>query len=80
MPANHANGFRNDAHLFPSRRGAPSRDRPHAASAAAEGPPPVLPVLRSEDLFVGTREVTILHHGEAYRLRLTSNEKLILTK
>lgn len=37
-------------------------------------------ILRSEDLLLGTREVTILHGGEAYRLRLTSNEKLILTK
>lgn len=40
-----------------------------------------LPMLRSEDLFVGsTREITIQHGSEAYRLRLTSNEKLILTK
>lgn len=48
-------------------------DRPGAVPAA-------LPVLRSEDLFIGTREVTIQHGSEAYRLRLTSNEKLILTK
>jgi hemin uptake protein HemP len=37
-------------------------------------------VLRSEDLLKGAREVTILHAGEAYRLRVTSNDKLILTK
>ncbi|BDG70416.1 hemin uptake protein HemP [Roseomonas fluvialis] len=37
-------------------------------------------VLRSEDVFKGAREVVIQHAGEAYRLRLTSNGKLILTK
>lgn len=34
----------------------------------------------SADLFVGTREITIGHAGETYRLRLTSQNKLILTK
>jgi hemin uptake protein HemP len=37
-------------------------------------------VLRSEDVLKGAREVVIQHAGEAYRLRLTSNGKLILTK
>ena len=36
--------------------------------------------LDSRDLFIGTREV-IIHHGrDVYRLRLTSQNKLILTK
>jgi hemin uptake protein HemP len=34
----------------------------------------------SSDLFVGTREVTIRHGSETYRLRLTAQNKLILTK
>lgn len=34
----------------------------------------------SSDLFVGTREVTIGHEGQTYRLRLTAQNKLILTK
>lgn len=34
----------------------------------------------SRDLFVATREITILHGDEAYRLRLTAQNKLILTK
>jgi len=34
----------------------------------------------SRDLFIGTREVVIAHGGEAYRLRLTAQNKLILTK
>jgi hemin uptake protein HemP len=34
----------------------------------------------TRDIFVGTREVTITHGGERYRLRLTAQNKLILTK
>lgn len=37
-------------------------------------------VLTSADLLRGAREVVILHAGEAYRLRLTSRDRLILTK
>lgn len=31
-------------------------------------------------LFAGRREVIIVHRGEEYRLRITRQEKLILTK
>ncbi|MBX9827499.1 MAG: hemin uptake protein HemP [Xanthobacteraceae bacterium] len=34
----------------------------------------------SRDLFVTTREIAISHAGETYRLRLTAQNKLILTK
>jgi hemin uptake protein HemP len=34
----------------------------------------------SRDLFIGTREIIIAHGGETYRLRLTAQNKLILTK
>lgn len=34
----------------------------------------------SKNLFVGTREITIAHGSEIYRLRLTAQNKLILTK
>jgi len=34
----------------------------------------------SRDLFIGTREVIIHHGAEFYRLRLTGQNKLILTK
>jgi hemin uptake protein HemP len=34
----------------------------------------------SRDLFVGTREVVIAHGNDAYHLRLTAQNKLILTK
>jgi len=39
-----------------------------------------LPTLESTRLFSVGREVRIRHGGEEYRLRLTSNNKLILTK
>jgi hemin uptake protein HemP len=34
----------------------------------------------SRDLFVATREITIAHGADVYRLRLTAQNKLILTK
>ncbi|MCL6262368.1 hemin uptake protein HemP [Craterilacuibacter sp. RT1T] len=45
--------------------------------------PPVptgTPALQSQQLFSHTREIKIEHAGEVYRLSLTSNNKLILTK
>jgi hemin uptake protein HemP len=43
-------------------------------------PPADPPVVTSAELLRGAREVTILHAGEAYRLRVTSKDRLILTK
>lgn len=46
-------------------------------------PCPISPapkVLDSTQLFASHRELTIVHHGESYRLRETRNGKLILTK
>lgn len=37
-------------------------------------------VMTSAELLRGAREVAILHGGEVYRLRLTSKDRLILTK
>ena len=34
----------------------------------------------SRDLFIDTREITIAHGADVYRLRLTAQNKLILTK
>jgi hemin uptake protein HemP len=49
-------------------------------NADAETRAPNLPRLRSTDLLSGQREAIIEHGQEQYRLRLTSNGKLILTK
>ena len=39
-----------------------------------------LVTLRSEDLLRGGREILIQHASDVYRLRITRNGKLILTK
>ena len=39
-----------------------------------------LPTLQSQHLFALTKEVRIEHQGEEYRLRLTLNNRLRLTK
>lgn len=36
--------------------------------------------MESRDLFVGTRDIVIVHGSDAYHLRLTAQNKLILTK
>jgi hemin uptake protein HemP len=45
---------------------------------------PALPVargtLKSAELLKGARQIVILHDGQEYRLQLTKNGKLILTK
>ena len=43
-------------------------------------PGSVRPRVAVEDLMQGTNEIIIEHRGEEYRLRVTSNSKLILTK
>lgn len=37
-------------------------------------------VIPTDFLFQGTQEILISHNGEHYRLRITKNGKLILTK
>ncbi|MEO1574565.1 MAG: hemin uptake protein HemP [Pseudomonadota bacterium] len=39
--------------------------------------PPSIP---ARELFAGRKEITIEHRGVTYRLRITRNDKLILTK
>ena len=48
------------------------------APTSARVPGPVK--IEGAELFAGQREVLIVHHGEEYRLRITRQEKLILTK
>lgn len=50
-----------------------------AASPSATGPEG-FPSIASSELFRQSREIRIRHEGEEYRLRITSNNKLILTK
>jgi len=39
-----------------------------------------MPEWTSLDLFKGSKEISILHNGAEYRLRITAANKLILTK
>jgi hemin uptake protein HemP len=38
------------------------------------------PSVRAVDLFGDARELILEHNGQTYRLRITANDKLILTK
>ncbi|MGV8853076.1 MAG: hemin uptake protein HemP [Devosia sp.] len=53
---------------------AETRDLPPEAAASAPR------VFTSAELFGGDDEITVLHNGAAYRLRVTRQNKLILTK
>jgi hemin uptake protein HemP len=55
---------------------------PHAPNARPAAPAPATDELEldSEQLLKGRREILIRHGDKLYRLRHTSNDKLILTK
>lgn len=54
---------------------------PDAPPPPAEAARPVSSVVwNSEEILQGTKEIQIAHRGEVYRLRLTRNGKLILSK
>jgi hemin uptake protein HemP len=66
---------------------APSGDNVGGAGKHAENPPSATRLLTmngsridSRELFATEREIIIAHGEESYRLRLTSQNKLILTK
>jgi len=46
----------------------------------AEAGAPAIKRVAVDELLGGKREIVLLHAGEEYRLRVTSNGKLILTK
>ena len=61
------------------------RGEPSAAGSASSGDDTRAVPLRgnrfdSRDIFKSGREITIAHGEETYRLRLTAQNKLILTK
>ncbi len=50
------------------------------AAVASQNAPGDAPVVSLEALLATHKEVVIMHGTERYRLRITSNNKLILTK
>ncbi len=69
---------------MPPRRDLTNQHRQEQISASADADVRVISLrdhrLDSRELFIGTREIIIDHGGEFYRLRLTQQNKLILTK
>jgi hemin uptake protein HemP len=60
----------------PNTPPAPPDDTPQAIRTDA----PRVPRVRVETLLAGGREAILEHGGQDYRLRITANGKLILTK
>jgi len=64
--------------------GATTGASPAATSAGGDAGVPAsavtVDVIETDDLFRGRRELLIRHAGNLYRLRITQNDKLILTK
>jgi hemin uptake protein HemP len=59
----------------------------NAPQSPDENNPPLQPerlvgnvVIQSDELFSGRTQLTIIHNGEPYQLRITRQQKLILTK
>jgi hemin uptake protein HemP len=61
-----------------------SKKEKNASGISAAAPDRSIPMrenrIESSDLFVATKEILIRHGSETYRLRLTGQNKLILTK
>lgn len=57
-----------------------SRNPGHSESPLLEQPTSSVRSISSESLLVNGNEVLIRHQGECYHLKLTRNNKLILTK
>jgi len=55
----------------------PLSTRPPVEPGEAACPSGAIP---ADLLFKGAKEIQIVHQGETYRLRITRNDKLILTK
>ncbi len=48
--------------------------------SAGQAEPPAAPLIRSEQLFADGKALLIEHNGQQYRLQITKQNKLILTK
>ena len=57
-----------------------SLSKPPPSETCEARPQAPTPVIDVRELLVGRREAIIVHGDERYRLRVTANDKLILTK
>jgi hemin uptake protein HemP len=53
-----------------------SSRKPHTSSEKG----PSVPRIDASTLLASSREIILVHNEQEYRLRITSNDKLILTK
>jgi hemin uptake protein HemP len=74
-PSHPARALMEQASLINTENDEPA---PSAATAHAEPQRPVRVVV--SELLAGGREAILVHDGQDYRLRITANGKLILTK
>jgi hemin uptake protein HemP len=66
---------------LPSDDHAQVTGRPRRSSEPSSAPTPEdCPVIAVDELLQKKREAVLVHNGVRYRLRVTSNDKLILTK
>ncbi|MEW6613253.1 MAG: hemin uptake protein HemP [Pseudomonadota bacterium] len=63
-----------------SNKNAPDAKRRTGKASEGEQAQQGPPCLSTSELFHAARELVIEHQGELYRLRITRNGKLILTK
>jgi hemin uptake protein HemP len=54
-------------------------DLPHKPQSSSEKGP-AIPRIDARSILATSREVILVHNEKEYRLRITSNDKLILTK
>lgn len=75
-----------NAHVKPKSPHPAGPDKSAPVLVASGLPPPSAQVtgssgvIQASRLFQGNQEILIDHKGETYRLRITKNDKLILTK
>ncbi len=55
-------------------------DSPASLTGDLPGGPDAIPTIEVGSIIGAGREAVIVHKGERYRLRVTANDKLILTK
>lgn len=58
----------------------PTQTRAPTSHLSAVSGRPTPDIIPTDSLFQGRQEILISHKGEQYRLRITKNAKLILTK
>lgn len=65
---------------MPDKTPSPPLRKARGPTSTQGGPAEAERVVDAETLFAGRREIVLIHKGQSYRLRITAQDKLILTK